>query len=492
MLYNNPRILEINTRVWLRKRNFQSINNIPKSQIEEWADLGFDYIWFMGIWKINKDIVPKYCFEPGLVSAYNEALKDWRKEDVIGSPYAISEYSVNPDIGTEEDLLKLKNRLNSSGIKLIVDFVSNHFSIGTELFKTNKELFVPADEYLFKTDPHTFFQSPYCEGEYYAHGRDPLFLAWQDTVQINYFNPASRTFMIEVLKKISSIADGVRCDMAMLTLNNVFNNTWIGPLRKYGYKKPEKEFWDEAISQIKKIRKDFVFIAEAYWNLEWQLQQLGFDFTYDKTLLDRLSSNDIRGVKEHLNADFDYQKKSVRFIENHDEPRCASRFGKDKSMAAATVISTIKGMIFYHDGQFEGKKIKLPVQLRREQFEKTDERIQNYYYKLLRITKADIFRLGEWNQLETIQVNETDFSFEKIFAWQWIYENESRLIAINYSGSTSRCRVKFTLPENRMLINLFDEINSVSYERSVEEIKEQGLFIELKAFSSHIFSFSLN
>ena len=491
MLYNNPRILEINTRVWLRKKNFQSLNEIPDSQIEEWSNLGFDYIWFMGIWKINKDIISKYCFESGLVSSYNEALKDWRKEDVIGSPYAISEYTVNPEIGTEEDLIKFKKRLNSFGIKLIVDFVSNHFSIGTDLLKTQKDIFVPADEYFYKNDPHTFFQSPYFEGEYYAHGRDPLFLAWQDTVQINYFNPTARDFMINILQKITSLADGVRCDMAMLTLNNVFNNTWIGPLRKYDFKKPEKEFWYEAISFIKNIQQDFIFIAEAYWNLEWQLQQLGFDFTYDKTLLDRLSNDEIRGVKDHLNAEEDYQKKSVRFIENHDESRCASRFGKDKSLAAATVISTIKGMIFYHDGQFDGKKIKLPVQLRREQFEKADERIQYYYYKLLRITKADVFRIGEWKQVETLQVSENDSTYEKIFAWQWIYKNESRLVAINYSGSTSRCRVKFSVPENGMLLNLFDELNSVSYERSIEEIKEQGLFIELKAFSSHIFSFRL-
>jgi hypothetical protein len=218
---------------------------------------------------------------------------------------------------------------------------------------------------------------------------------------------------------------------------------------------------------------------------------LGFDFTYDKTLLDRLSRDEIKGVKDHLNADDDYQRKSVRFIENHDEARAAAKFGKDKSMAAATVISTIKGMIFYHDGQFEGKKIKLPVQLRREQFEKTDERIQNYYYKLLRITKADIFRLGEWWQLETIPASENDSTFENIFVWQWIYKNKSVLVAVNYSGSTSRCRVKFTVPENGMILNLNDLLNSVSYERSIQEITEQGLFIELKAYSSHIFSFRL-
>jgi hypothetical protein len=195
-------------------------------------------------------------------------------------------------------------------------------------------------------------------------------------------------------------------------------------------------------------------------------------------------------VKEHLNADDDFQKKSIRFIENHDEARCASKFGKDKSLAAATVISTIKGMIFYQDGQFQGKKIRLPVQLKREQPEKIDERILNYYNKLLKITKHYIFRFGEWKQLDTLTVSDNDATFEKMFAWQWIYQNESRLVVINYSNTTSRCRVKFTTPSNRMLINLYDELNSESYERSIEEINEQGLFTELKAYNSHIFAFT--
>lgn len=491
MIYNNPRILEINTRVWLRKNNFKSINEIPDSQIDLWSNLGFDYIWFMGIWKTNKEIIHQYCFEPDLISSYNKALKDWKKEDVIGSPYSISQYTVDEDIGSDEDLYNLKLRLNKSGIKLIVDFVSNHFSIGTDLLKTNKDLFLFADEYFYKNDSYTFFQSPHNPEEYFAHGRDPFFPAWQDTVQINYFNPVAKTFIIDILHNISALCDGLRCDMAMLTLNNIFYNTWIGPLRKYGFEKPEEEFWKQAINSIKKKNKNFVFIAEAYWGLEWELQQLGFDFTYDKTLLDRLSNNDIVGVKGHLNAEDDYQKKSLRFIENHDEPRSAAKFGKEKSLAAATLISTIKGMIFYHDGQFEGKKIKLPLQLKREPPEKIDDRVQCFYYKLLKITKAEIFRLGLWKKLEPTSVNDIDQTYNEIFAWQWIYNNESRVITINYSPSTARCRLKFTTPKNSLIVNLEDLLNFVNYERSIQEINEQGLFIELKAYSSHIFSFKI-
>ncbi|AFH50637.1 Glycosidase [Ignavibacterium album JCM 16511] len=491
MNYNNPRILEINTRVWLKKKKLTSVAEISESQIDEWKDLGFDYIWLMGIWKTNKDIVAQYCFEPDLVNSYTNALKDWKTEDVIGSPYSIDCYEINPELGSEAEILQLRERLNKKGIKLILDFVSNHLSIGSCLVKEKKEIFLPADEYLFRNDPYTFFKSPYNSKEYFAHGRDPLFPPWKDTIQINFYSNEARNFLIETLHKISSLSDGVRCDMAMLSLNNIFYNTWIGALKKYGFEKPENEFWSEAINAVKSHKPEFIFIAEAYWDLEWQLQQLGFDFTYDKRLLDRLAGNDIKSVKDHLHAEKEFQQKSVRFIENHDEDRAAAKFGKDKSLAAATIISTIQGMILYYDGQFEGKKTKLPVQLGREPFEKEDDRIKNYYYKLLRITKHSAFRKGEWIMLDPIPAAPSDYSFENILIWQWKYENHLFIVAVNYANTTSRCRVKFKAPENKMIINLNDILNSVSYERSVEEINERGLYIELKAYSSHIFSTSI-
>ena len=117
-----------------------------------------------------------------------------------------------------------------------------------------------------------------------AHGRDPLFSAWQDTVQVNYFNTNAREYLSNVLLKLVDVCDGVRCDMAMLPLNNVFFNTWIGVLNKANIVKPLEEFWEMAIKAVKAKNNNFIFLAEAYWDLEWDLQQLGFDFTYDKRL----------------------------------------------------------------------------------------------------------------------------------------------------------------------------------------------------------------
>ena len=488
---NNPRLLEINARIWIKRFGSDcTLASVPDEEIAKWKELGFDMIWLMGVWNNNKSAIEEYCFEPNLISSYNNALRDWQKEDVIGSPYSIDKYEVNSLLGTKADLLAFKKRLNDAGIKLILDFVCNHFSAKSSLIWTNKEIFLPADENIFKNDPYTFYPSPANSKEYLAHGRDPLFPPWKDTVQVNLYSIEARKYLTSVLIELTELCDGVRCDMAMLPLNNIFYNTWIGVIKKYGFEKPEKEFWEEAIISVKNKRDDFIFIAETYWDLEWQLQNLGFDFTYDKRLTDRLAFGDVHSIIEHLQAEKDYQQKSVRFLENHDEDRAIIKFGRERSIAAAVIISTISGIAFYFDGQCEGRKIKLPVQLGREPEEKQDEKIKEFYRILFRITKADVFRNGNWKLLETNSAADNDYTYDNMLAWEWRLDNELRIVVVNYNNSTSRCRLKFEVKPNSNELVLSDLLNQTTYKRSVKEILEKGLFVELKAYNSHIFSFS--
>jgi len=484
-----PRLLEVNVRIWIKRFGKDStLSSVSDQQITVWKDMGIDMIWLMGIWNNNKDIITEYCFEPELINSYNSALKDWQTDDVIGSPYSIDRYEVNPLLGSKDELLKFKQKLNEHGIRLILDFVCNHFSAKSSLIWSNKEIFLFADEYIFKNDPYTFYPSPANPKEFLAHGRDPLFPPWKDTAQVNFYSQDARNYLISILKNLTEVCDGVRCDMAMLPLNNIFYNTWIGVIKKYGYERPEKEFWEIAISEVKKLREDFVFIAETYWDLEWQLQNLGFDFTYDKRLTDRLISGDIKSIKDHLNAELSYQDRSVRFLENHDEDRASVKFGRERSLAAAVIISTIPGIAFYFDGQCAGKRIKLPLQLGREPEEKQDEKIKEYYSNLFTITRDEIFRNGEWKLLEPLPVNLSDQSYENLLAWEFRSQDQLRIIVVNYNNITSRCRLKFNLDTNLTEIQLNDLLNKTTYKRSVKEISEKGLFVELKSFNSHIFS----
>jgi len=488
----NPSLYEINTRVWLKqfgtKDKPAKLDNVP---VDYWRNLktkGIDYIWLMGVWKTCKSTIDKYCFEDGLIKEYNEALPGWEREDVIGSPFAIDVYEVNPLLGNISSLKKLKKELNKIDLKLILDFVPNHFSAHSSLLESHLNIFLKANEKLFEGDPQTFYK-PFDDEKIFAHGQDPYFPAWQDTVQINYFQSDAQNYMTEILLGLTELCDGVRCDMAMLQLNDVFLKTWANVSQEMRYAKVEKEFWETAIEKVKNKRSDFLFMAEAYWDLEWRLQQLGFDYTYDKRLLDRLINNNVQQIKNHLNADKIFQEKSIRFLENHDEERAVQSLGYEKSKAAAVIISTIPGIRFFNDGQLEGEKIKLPVQLGREPDEEINPEIQIFYNLLLTITKSKIFKSGDWNLINVFTAGEDDKTHKNILAWEWKYKNERRIVFVNYSNITSVCKARLDIQNSNKDIIFNDLLNDESYMRTTDEIMGTGLFIKLKGYQSHIFKY---
>src|SRR5262249_42233979 len=112
-----------------------------------------------------------------------------------------------------------------------------------------------------------------------AYGRDPYFPGWPDTLQLDYGNPATQEAMVGELLKIADQCDGLRCDMAMLVLPEVFERTW-------GRAAPS--FWPNATQRVRERVPGFLFMAEVYWDLEWTVLQQGFDYAYDKRLYDRL------------------------------------------------------------------------------------------------------------------------------------------------------------------------------------------------------------
>ena len=138
-----------------------------------------------------------------------------------------------------------------------------------------------------------------------------------------------------------------------------------------------------------------LFLAEAYWDLEWELQQLGFDYCYDKRLYDRLVHGNAESIREHLSAGLDYQDKLVRFIENHDELRAAATFSPEKERAAAVTIMTLPGAKLLYEGQFEGRRVRLPVFLARRPVEPMDAELQAFYHHLLAAVKVAGLRAGQ-------------------------------------------------------------------------------------------------
>ena len=205
--------------------------------------------------------------------------------------------------------MSVYDEIRKAGLRLILDFIPNHFNAESNLTKSNPELFLQGTPANHDADSHTFFLQ---HNTFLAHGKDPYFPAWTDTAQVNYFSPGTHIFMADKLLQIAKFCDGVRCDMAMLILPEIFDRTW-GHLKTDDQETPN--FWRNAIPRVKAKYPDFIFIAEAYWDMQWNLQQMGFDYTYDKKLLDRLVEGNVHKIKAHLKADLDYQSKMLRMIE---------------------------------------------------------------------------------------------------------------------------------------------------------------------------------
>lgn len=496
MLRVNPHLIEINARIFLnfmRQKYSQGDMTLSLIPDDEWLKLkhlGFDIIWLVGVWKtseISKEISRDEDFLREFVKKTNSDLSV-----ISASPYSIVEYKLDNFFGFEWELNALKEKLNSFGMKLYLDFVSNHLAIDSELTNDCVDCFVMGDKTDYENNRELFCEKKVGDKTYYiAHGRDPNFPVWKDTLQLNYFNPKTREKMINNLIKISQVCDGVRCDMVMLTLNDIHNDIWGWLLNKQGFKKPESEFWHQAISEVKSINSQFGFIAEVYWGLEWKVQQLGFDYTYDKIFYDRLKNMHSEEIKGHLRAERLYQKKSVRFIDNHDEEPSIVSFGsKRKSLSAAVISSTVKGMRFYNDMQLKGVGIKVPVQITTFDYEKyKDIEVEKFYEKLLKIVDHPAFHGGEWELLNVKPVNENDKSFRNIIAYKWTQMKTIKIVVVNYSNEVSGGVIEISLKSKGDTITLYEEFSERFFSFNVSEV-ENGLKVkEMQPYSFYLFDY---
>jgi hypothetical protein len=302
-------------------------------------------------------------------------------------------------------------------------------------------------------------------------------------LQLNAFQPGLRKAVVETAAGIADQCDGVRCDMAMLVLNNIFQRTWGA---KAGAM-PGTEYWEELIPATKAAHPDFVFIAEAYWDLEWELQQKGFDFCYDKRLYDRVVHENAESVRGHLNADVNYQGRLLRFIENHDEPRAAAEFIAGKDRAAAVLTATLPGARLFYDGQFEGRKVRLPVFLSRLPDEPLNRSLQEFYEELLASLRGPLLREGSW-RLCPCSGWPDNLSYQNLLAWCWESSNERRLVVINLSSNTVQGRVQVPWSD---LVNLqwtlSDPLANVEYVRDGSEMMSPGLYVELGGWGYNCF-----
>ncbi|MBN1945786.1 MAG: hypothetical protein JW797_08915 [Bradymonadales bacterium] len=484
-----PILYEINTWPWLneiRQREGRSLTlaEIPGRVWDSLAALHIDAVWLMGIWQRSPAAVRIASEHPDLLEEHRRVLPDFSCRDVVGSPYAVFRYEVDPNFGNAEDLAAARKALAERRIALLLDFVPNHVAVDHPWVTEHPEYFIRGTEEDLNRAPGYFFRHG---RNVLAHGRDPYFLPWTDTAQLDATQADYRKAAVQTLCDIATMCDGVRCDMAMLLVDRIFRQTW----GEHTDASRKLDFWNEVIGAVRERNPDFLFLAEVYWDMEWELQRQGFDYCYDKRLYDRLVHETAESIRLHLGADIGFQERLVRFIENHDEPRAVSVFDPRWVRAAALCMLTLPGAKLLHEGQIEGRRHKVPVQLGRRPAEVTDSELRRFYLKLLEEVDSPVFRQGGWLLCDRSGWPDT-WSYLNVVAWCWRKADHRRLIVINLSSQNARARVK--MPWGDLAgrsWRLMDSLSGEEFVRGGDEMRDPGLYVELKGWGTHFLQFQL-
>jgi glycosidase len=492
----NPSLYQVNTRILLQELGVQlnrhaTLDDVPDATLDQWAAMGFDWIWLLGVWQTGTMARDVSRGNEGWRREYREQLPDVKDEDITGSPFAIKEYSPHTDFGGRAALARLREKLKQRGLKLLLDFVPNHMAPDHAWRFAKPEYFVQGTPDDLLREPHNYIRLNTKNGQtVLAHGRDPYFPGWPDTLQLNYRHAGLRGAQTDTLLNIAEMCDGVRCDMAMLILPEVFARTWGERSWPADHSAPvDNSFWPEAVARVKQTHPGFVFMAEVYWDLEWELQQQGFDYTYDKRLYDRLRERVAEPIRKHFWAGLDFQTRSVRFLENHDEPRAADTFPPEVHRAASILAFLTPGLRFFHDGQLEGRKARVSMHLGRRRAEPVDAAIREHYRRLLEVLKRPEVRQGRWHLCEVRPAWDGNATSETFITLGWEGEQGRRmLIAVNYGPTQGQCRARPNFSDlHSHAFRLNDLMNDVFFDRDGDDMATNGLFIDLPGWGHHVF-----
>jgi glycosidase len=482
-----PSLFQINTRVWLRRLSRDAGRRITLADIDDgtidgFAARGFDWIWLLSVWSTGSAGRAVSRGNPHWRTEFKTVLSDLTDDDICGSGFAITSYTISDSLGGERGLTLFRERLARRGVKLMLDFVPNHTAPDHRWARTHPDYYVQADETALAREPQNYVRAETDQGpKTLAHGRDPNYPGWPDTLQLNYANPELRAAQIDELIGVAGKCDGARCDMAMLLLPEVFQRTWgVTP----------EPFWPPATAAVREKHSGFLFMAEVYWDLEWTLQQQGFDYCYDKRLYDRLREGHVGTIRDHQRAGLDYQDKLVRFLENHDEARAAVEFDWPKHAAAAIITFLSPGLRFFHQGQFEGAQVRVPTHLCRGPAEPINEEVASFYASLLGMLKeTPASRDGAWSLIEPQPAWPGNWTSDGFVAYAWAGEGGSRfLVVVNYAGNQGQCRLLPPFPEFRSRqVRLNDAMGPESYDRDGSDLVDNGLYIDHGPWRFNVF-----
>lgn len=479
-----PLLFEVNARTWVHGLGQgATLADVDDDVLDRLLPVGTDWLYLLGVWRTGPAGRAVSLTDLGIRADCEAALPDLTDVDICGSCFAVTGYAVHDRLGGDVALANLRGLLARRGVRLMLDFVPNHTAPDHPWVADHPDRYIEGSEADHAAAPDRWSRVRCGDEErILAMGRDPFFPGWPDTLQLDHSSPDLRDAMVQELQVAASHCDGLRCDMAMLLLPDVFAHTWGRTM---------EPFWPDALDSVRRERPDFTFMAEVYWDREYDLQQQGFDFTYDKRLYDRLLG-DLPRVRGHLRAEQDFQARSARFLENHDESRAAVAFGEgDRHRAAAAVTYLCEGLRFFQRGQREGDRIHVPVHLCRAPAESEDTVLATFYASLFALLDEPTLHDGHWRLLACTPAWDGNTSDEDIIVSLWSEPGSGApllLVCVNLSEHRAQTYVPMPFVEpSRTTVRLRDRLGPEHHERDAGELHEHGLYLDLDPWAHHAF-----
>jgi glycosidase len=528
---------------------FNDINDLALQAIKK---MGVSHVWYTGV------------LEHATMSDFTKAGGPGPDDaDVVkgraGSPYAIKDYyDIAPDLAVDvktrkQEFEALVKRTHANGLKVIIDFIPNHVArsyksnakpagvvdLGekddlTQAFAPNnnfyylpgKSLIVPKagnplGAALGPKEDGKFTETPAKASGNDVFSEAPSVDDWYETVKLNYgvdyqngrkthFEPMPDTWlkMRDILVYwAQKDVDGFRCDMAEMV-----------PI----------EFWAWVIPEVKKVKPGIIFMGEAYNPKEYKnyLEKGKFDFLYDKVgLYDGLrrlmtgsgNTEDITKVWSEESRGFG--SRMLRFLENHDEQRIASKeFAGDPRTAipAMTVSATLgSGPVMVYFGQEVGEPANgaegfssadgrttifdywgVPEHQKWMNGGKFDggkldgvqKQLRDFYSRLLNLTSSsEAIRRGRFYELQDANNLGKNYDQRRVYSYLRYTDKQKLLIIANFSKDVTLTPT-ITIPKSAMTAMGLDPTRFYTYTDVLNNAPAtENLKITLTPLSAYVF-----
>ncbi|MGB4595073.1 MAG: alpha-amylase family glycosyl hydrolase [Anaerolineaceae bacterium] len=530
------------------QRQIERLDQIPDETLDELARWGFTGLWLIGLWERSDASrrIKQLCGNPDAVSSAYSLARYSIAERLGGESayYNLSQRCGQRGIRLASDMVPNHMGIDSDWVYDHPDwFVQRDqspfpgYTFSDPNLSTNPRVSINLeDHYYTRSDAAVVFKRyDHNTGRtaYIYHGNDGTSMPWNDTAQLNYLNPEVREAVIQTILDVARKFPIIRFDAAMTLTKKHYQRLWF-PQPGTGGDIPSRadsamtkadfdaampeEFWREVVERVAKEVPDTLLLAEAFWLMEgYFVRTLGMHRVYNSAFMHMMRNEENEKyrllIKNTLVYDPQILKRYVNFMNNPDEKTAVEQFGKgDKYFGICAVMATMPGLPMFGHGQVEGFSEKYGMEYYRPYWDESPDQ------ELIRQHQRVIFPILHRRRIFADVENFTFYDFynpggwvdENVFAYSNYKDGQAALVLYhNKYGSTSgwihtsvpflrksgaenslRQRSLFEAlqlnggPNDFLLFR--DEVSKLTFIRSLQELKDRGLYFDLGAYSHQV------